>query len=110
MGGMIPIRVDLEEWEHCSPTAAHAPLAGIFLRDQAERELADHLTKTGMLEILELRQGLSLQASSYVGRINLGDIELTIRPKLRGLPFLQLLRYAYGLRDLQNMTQTSYSS
>ncbi len=110
MGGMIPIRVDLEEWELCSPNAANSPLAGIFLHDRTERELADHLTETGMLEILELRQGLSLQTSSYVGRINLGNIELTIRPKLRGLPFLQLLRYAYGLRDLKSMTRTSYNN
>jgi 5-methylcytosine-specific restriction enzyme subunit McrC len=105
-----PIPVELEEWEHCSPTVANSPLAGIFLHDRTERELADHLSRAGMVEILELRQGLSLQASSYVGRISLGDVELTIRPKLRGMPFLQLLRYAYGLRDLQNMTQTSYSS
>jgi 5-methylcytosine-specific restriction enzyme subunit McrC len=47
-----------------------------------------------MLEILELREGLSIRASSYVGRITLGDVQLTIRPKIRGLPFLQLLRYA----------------
>lgn len=107
---MVQIVVDLEEWAHCSASDAGSLLAGAFLRDQAERELAAFLSASGMLEILELREGLSLQASSYVGRITLGDVQITIRPKIRGLPFLQLLRYAYGLRDLKSMTETSFSS
>jgi len=107
---MAQLVVDLEEWEHHSANDAGSPLAGTFLRDQSERELAAHLSTSGILDIQELREGLALQASSYVGRIMLGEVQITIRPKIRGLPFLQLLRYAYGLRDLKNMTEASFSS
>lgn len=102
---MTQLVVDLEEWEHRSPRDAGSPLAGAFLCDQAERELATLLSTSGMLDILEVREGLALQASSYVGRITLGEVQITIRPKIRGAPLLQLLRYAYGLRDLKSLTR-----
>lgn len=105
---MAHIALDLEEWEHRSPSDANSPLAGIFLSNQGERELAALLS--GMLDIVELREGLSLQASSYVGRITLGEVQVTIRPKIRGAPLFQLLRYAYGLRNLKSLTQISAGS
>lgn len=102
---MTRIAVDLEEWTHCSASDAGSPLAGVFLHDRTERELTTLLSTSGMLEILELHEGLSVQTSSYVGRIMLENVQITVRPKIRGLPFLQLLRYAYGLRDLKSLTR-----
>ncbi|MBX7223492.1 MAG: McrC family protein [Blastocatellia bacterium] len=58
------------------------------------------MTRSGRLEVLELAGGLELRATSYVGRVQLGALTLTIQPKLQGAPLLNLLRYAYGLRHL----------
>jgi 5-methylcytosine-specific restriction enzyme subunit McrC len=62
--------------------------------------LARRLTEGKFLELLELRTGLSVGTTSYVGRVTLGEIEITIVPKLPTNALLKLLRYAYGLRDL----------
>jgi len=68
------------------------------------------LSAAGILEITELREGLSIASTSYVGRITLGDLQITIHPKIRGAPLVNLLRYAYGLRDLHIDTLATYES
>ena len=63
-----------------------------------------------MLEIQELRTGLSVRSTSFVGRVRLGQVEITVVPKLASDTLLTLLRYAYGLRDLHrlpSMAQTT---
>jgi hypothetical protein len=56
--------VDLVEWESCAPELG-TPLFGRFLEeDPAIRRLAFQLSEAGMLDIVELRQGLSLRATS----------------------------------------------
>jgi 5-methylcytosine-specific restriction enzyme subunit McrC len=64
--------------------------------------MAKALSDSGMLTILELREGLSIETTSYVGRITLGNIQITVQPKISGAPLVRLLRYAYGLRDLNS--------
>jgi len=46
------------------------------------------------------RAGLSVRSTSFVGRVRLGEVEITVVPKLRSETLLSLLRYAYGLRNL----------
>jgi 5-methylcytosine-specific restriction enzyme subunit McrC len=105
-----PLTIDLHEWEQRHPDPG-SPLAGIGLDDTpGVRELAQHLTRSGILVITELRSGLDLAATSYVGRVTLGRMQITIRPKLRGLPFLTLLRYAYDLRQLSLPPPTTYDT
>lgn len=105
-----PLTIDLHEWEQRHPEPG-TPLAGIGLDETpGVRELAQQLTQRGMLEITELRRGLALAATSYVGRVTLGHMQITIRPKLRGLPFLTLLRYAYDLRQLHLPPPTAYDT
>jgi 5-methylcytosine-specific restriction enzyme subunit McrC len=53
-----------------------------------------------MLEVTELQAGLSIRSFSYVGRVQLGDVTITVVPKLQPASLLSLLRYAYGLRKL----------
>lgn len=91
--------VTIKEWETRDPES-DSRLAGLDLGDQSSRKIAEDLTKSGKLEILELRQGLAVRATSYVGSIKLGQIRLTILPKVAAEPLLSLLRYAYGLRRL----------
>ena len=63
-----------------------------------------------MLRILELREGLFIETNSYVGKIAIGNIHITIHPKINGAPLVRLLRYAYGLRDLKTSAEVTYSS
>ncbi len=107
---MSVVDVPLREWETAEPTGWPI-LAGRSLDGfKAERQLADRLTKSGRVEVLELARGLELRATSFVGHFSLGEITVTIHPKLTGSPFLNLLRYAYGLRHLSLYEPVGYAS
>jgi 5-methylcytosine-specific restriction enzyme subunit McrC len=54
-----------------------------------------------MLEVTELRAGLLVRSFSHVGRVQLGDLGITVVPKLNQTSLLNLLRYAYGFRRLR---------
>lgn len=101
---MKAVSLLMTEWQTASPDPAD-PVGRKLVRvtladDPFARDLADQLTRRGMLEVLELASGLRLRTTSYVGQVRLGPLRLTIRPKLPGLALLTLVRYAYGLRDL----------
>jgi 5-methylcytosine-specific restriction enzyme subunit McrC len=101
----------IEEWTRMTPTEPGSPLVGLFLEENDEvKSVAKALSTSGMLTILELREGLSIESTSYVGRIRLGNIQITIHPKISGAPLVRLLRYAYGLRDLKIRAEVAYSS
>ena len=89
--------VHLTEWETRKPEQG-SPLWGIDLSEG--RVVAEELTRSRQLEVLELVRGVELRAASWVGRVELGELTITIRPKIPDAPFLHLLRYAYGLRQL----------
>lgn len=105
---MSKIELELQEWSSCSPEQG-SPLAGeSFGDDHVARQIAEQLTFTGKMEILELAAGLSIKTTSFVGKIQLGHISLTIKPKISGAPLLSLLRYAYGLRNLELFSELGY--
>jgi len=105
---MSEIPIHLEEWDERQP-APGTSLAGIsFEDDGTARRIAEQLSVSGKLMILELAKGLSIRTSSFVGRVKLGQIRITIRPKITGAPLLNLLRYAYGLRNLTLFSQVGY--
>ena len=54
--------------------------------------------------------GLSVKSTSFVGRVRLGEIDITVVPKLGSDSLLKLLRYAYGLRDLQLLPSTTHTT
>jgi 5-methylcytosine-specific restriction enzyme subunit McrC len=76
----------------------------------AGRRLAEELTKAGRMKIFELTRGLELQATSFVGRILIGDMTVTVHPKISGAPLLNLFRYAYGLRNLELYGDANFAS
>lgn len=102
--------VSLREWETARPDEgsllAEKSLAGF----PAGRLLAEELSKTGRMEVLELARGLELRATSFVGRFLLGEITVTIHPKITGGPLLSLFRYAYGLRNLDLYGAVDFAS
>ena len=97
--------IQLSEWERCEPEQG-SPLWGMDLSEG--RVVAEEVTRRGQLEVLELVQGVEFRASSWVGRIELGELTVTIQPKISGAPFLHLLRYAYGLRRLSTVDYALY--
>lgn len=102
--------VNLTEWETREPTRG-SPLEGpVLANNPAAQRLAETLTQQGRIEILELARGLELRASSFVGRFALGDLMVTIRPKISGMPLMNLLRYAYRLRHLDLFTEVGYAT
>ena len=104
---MTAIAVRLAEWQTVSPDPG-SPTEGVNLGDDPSvRDLARRLSETGMLEVLELRTGLSVRSTSFVGRVRLGEIEITVVPKLPSDALLTLLRYAYGLRNLRLLPATT---
>jgi hypothetical protein len=108
---LSPLAVDLVEWESCAPEPG-AQLFGRFLEeeDPGVRRPAYQLSTAGMLDIVELRQGLSLRATSYVGRVRLGDLQITIRPKIPLMCLLRFFQYAYDLRHLKLFSPAGYSA
>ena len=107
---MTDTSIRLAEWQTISPGPG-SPTEGVNLgNDPSVRGLAQRLSETGMLEILELRTGLSVRSTSFVGRVRLGQIDITVVPKLRPETMLTLLRYAYGLRNLHLLPATSHTT
>ena len=98
--------VQLNEWQTLELEPG-SPLWGMELLEG--RDAAEELRRRRQLEVLQLFRGVEVRATSWVGRIELGELTVTIRPKIAGAPFLHLLRYAYGLRRLSLKDQASYS-
>ena len=98
--------IQLAEWETRTPER-DSPLAGMGLSEDG-RAVAKELKRRGQLEVLELARGVEIRASSWIGRVQLGDLQVSVRPKIPGAPFLRLVRYAYGLRQLGTKDPTSY--
>jgi 5-methylcytosine-specific restriction enzyme subunit McrC len=106
----MSIAIDLQEWQPASPMT-HARLVGVELpRDDITPRLIQVLSEKKRLKVLELRQGVSLETSSYVGRIALGELQITIRPKITMLPLLHLLQYTYGLRQLDLLSVAGFET
>jgi len=104
------VAVRLAEWQTVSPVPG-SPTENVNLgSDPSVLDLARRLTETGVLEILELRNGLTVRSSSFVGRFRLGEIDITVVPKLPSDALLKLLRYTYGLRDLRLLPSTTHST
>src|SRR5262245_20772330 len=101
--GAVEIRMN--EWETRLPQPGSG-LEGRALAGPADRLIASELAKAELLEITELRAGLSIRSFSHVGKIRLGDIEITVLPKLKQTSLLNLLRYAYGFRKLRLISET----
>jgi 5-methylcytosine-specific restriction enzyme subunit McrC len=100
--------ITLSEWETKGPTDCRE-LRGQFLdRSEATKSAISTLAESRLLQLTELRDGLEIGAFSHVGRIRIGDLNITVVPKMRGASLLKLLRYAYGFRRLRLISDTSH--
>jgi len=96
-----PIAIEIREWETASP-ATHPQLAGACIEDGKDvASLVEDLGRAKMLEIRELKAGLAVTATSFVGRVQVGNLTVTVLPKLKSQTLVHLLRYAYGLSGVK---------
>jgi len=96
--------VALTEWDRRGPKGLPVSLDG-----PEARTVGEELTRSGRLVVRELARGLEISSTSWVGRVRLGTLEITIAPKVGGQTLLRLLRYAYGLRDLSLLERADYA-
>lgn len=101
--------VALREWETRSPSADPA-LAGFRFANSDDRALARRLAEQGKLELVEMHDGLRVSTRSHVGRVRLGELTITIQPKLGPDELLSLFRYAFGLRHTMRFDPVGYST
>ena len=89
--------VDLLEWQYATPET-HAELRNLDLGiGPRERALLARLDQHPGVKVQELRDGVAVSTTSYVGSIRTGPLTIRIAPKLKGRPFSALLAYAVGL-------------
>ena len=90
------MEITLDEWDTHLASGQHLG------NDPDVLELAEQLSDSRKLSVRDIhREGVRFESYSHVGRIALGRFQITITPKIRGLPLLRLLRYAYRLRHLK---------
>ena len=80
------------------------PASKVVPKDPSSRSAFS--SQSGMLEIIELKHGLSIGAASFVGQVHIGNLAVAVLPKLKSQSLLNLLRYAYGLRNLTCFSET----
>ena len=91
------LTVDLSEWQRATPES-HAELRHLDLDlGPRDRAVLARLDQQPMVRVQELRDGVAVSTTSYVGSIRTGPLAVRIAPKLKGRPFSALLGYAVGL-------------
>jgi 5-methylcytosine-specific restriction enzyme subunit McrC len=92
-------RVTLHEWERLGPDTDER-LKDRVIDGRVALATATFLNQRKMLKVTELRSGVGLRSTSYVGHVRMGSLDVTIRPKIGWDGLLRLARYAYGLRPV----------
>jgi 5-methylcytosine-specific restriction enzyme subunit McrC len=92
--------ITLSEWENRHPDNDPTLKGRSLDADDDTLEIVRKLRQKNRISIEELKTGLALRTSSYVGTITLGRVKITIHPKIGGQQLFHLLRYASGLRHL----------
>lgn len=96
-GEVTARRVVLQEWERRSPDS-DGELVGVSVEGAEAETVVRDLHARGMLRVSELRTGLELRSTSFVGHVRLGNLDVTIRPKIGWDGLLRLAKYTYGIR------------
>lgn len=96
----LAIDLQVHEWSSATPDT-HPQLAGLSLgNDRAAMKLARQLALQGVVEVTELRAGLRVETTSYVGRVAIGPLQISILPKIAWQRWIGLFSFALRLRGL----------
>lgn len=93
------LSINLREWETVGPNHLSL-LSGYSFKDSLVRRVGEQLANAQQIDFQESLSGLTIKAYQYVGTVQLGDLRISILPKITGMPLLNLFRYAYNLRSL----------
>lgn len=100
--------IELVEWEEGKPDQI-PELAGVCIDGGKNvQKMIDGLNESGKLDIYQLRNGLLIRAKQFVGRIKIGNFQITVRPKISNASLSRLMRYTYSFRDLKPYPSASY--
>lgn len=97
------VAITLTEWESCTPSVngQGAQLRGLTLSGDADAQAkAQELATAGIVTITDMRDGLHIGANSYVGRIAIGPLDITINPKVAWGRWRTMFGFALRLRDV----------
>jgi 5-methylcytosine-specific restriction enzyme subunit McrC len=111
--GAIQVPLRLTEWERVGPNDLPRGnlLRGLsFGSDERARTLAAQLSRAGVVTITELRDGLQVEATSFIGRLSVGPMDLTIVPKIEWSRWLTLVGYALRLRGLRRYETVGFQA
>ncbi len=102
-----PISITLSEWETMSSTTSPELAKQHFDDSVGSQQIIETLYNKRMLQITELRKGIEVKSFSYVGRVQVGNLSITVLPKLKSTSLLRLLRYAFGFRRLKLISDST---
>jgi 5-methylcytosine-specific restriction enzyme subunit McrC len=94
----------LTEWDEKGPETP--VLRGRSFRATDTHRLVERLSR--LLQIEELRDGLRVRSFAFVGRVEVEDLTITIRPKIEPQTLLGLVQYAFELRHLHTVASAEY--
>jgi 5-methylcytosine-specific restriction enzyme subunit McrC len=107
---MTPLHVRLHEWSNTNlAEEVWRALRDRELEGTAARALARRLTDARIVGITELRSGLEVRSFAHVGRVQIGDLVITITPKINSTDLLRLVRYAFDLHDVRLLAPTDFA-
>lgn len=101
--GAPRVAIRIAEWTSVGPSSASDGhlLVGLSLGDDPRaRTLAASLAQAGVVTVTERRDGLQIESGSFVGRVVVGPLDLTIVPKVAWARWHTLFGYALRLRGL----------
>lgn len=102
----------MAEWSRLLPgeTGDGAVLRGMtFGADQRSRLQAAALASANVVILTERIDGLAIETRSFIGRIRVGPLALTIEPKIPWSRWLTLVGYALRLRDVAWTERVSFT-
>jgi 5-methylcytosine-specific restriction enzyme subunit McrC len=104
------VSVRMPEWgflDHESPLYG-SQLRGLTLaNDASTRALVSNLERAGVMTLSESRYGVSVRSGSFIGRIAVGSLDITIEPKISWGRWMALIGYAFRLHGVSRSDRTA---
>lgn len=106
---VIEQALTISEWETMGPESSDLLHNHRLPETATVRQVVEQLASSRLLQLTELRYGLQVKAFSHVGRLRIGNLTITVVPKIQSSSLLGLLRYAYGFRNLNLLSDANHS-
>ena len=104
------VSIRMPEWGYLDH---ESPLYGSKLRDltlandAATRALVSNLERAGVVTLSESRHGVSVRSESYIGRVSVDFLDITIEPKISWGHWMALIGYAFRLHGASRSDRTA---